>query len=223
MSDSEPEVIDGSSMQDIEEDDVAVQRIGGLQRFDPVTGKPIVDDSQADDIDMDGDAAPQQSATAAYMSSMPALPTISHAETHHLTLAQKNASNTGDLTKPHMLGIDEAGRGPVLGSMVYGICWCPIEKLDELKNIRVADSKTLTFAQRQGLFANIQNCPWLGYEVDVISAERLSREMLRRQKVNLNAISHDSAIMLIQKVIDHGVNVREIYVDTVGDAGQSMA
>jgi len=64
--------------------------------------------------------------------------------------------------------------------MVYGICWCPIAKLDDLKALRVADSKTLTHAQRTGLFRAIQECPWLGYEVDVIGADRLSVEMLRR-------------------------------------------
>src|SRR4051794_14630805 len=42
------------------------------------------------------------------------------------------------------------------------------------------DSKTLTFAQRSSLFRTIDSTPWLGYEVDVITADRLSREMLRR-------------------------------------------
>ena len=40
--------------------------------------------------------------------------------------------------EPCMLGIDEAGRGPVLGPMVYGIAFCPVSKLKELKDVGFA-------------------------------------------------------------------------------------
>ena len=35
------------------------------------------------------------------------------------------------------MGIDEAGRGPVLGAMLYGACMCPRAKLDDLKTTGV--------------------------------------------------------------------------------------
>jgi ribonuclease HII len=42
------------------------------------------------------------------------------------------------------MGIDEAGRGPVFGPMVYGACIWPIELKETLKKIGFADSKKLT-------------------------------------------------------------------------------
>jgi len=47
--------------------------------------------------------------------------------------------------KPCEIGIDEAGRGPVLGPMVYGCCFWPIEDRDSFKSeYGFTDSKQLT-------------------------------------------------------------------------------
>lgn len=58
----------------------------------------------------------------------------------------------------------------------------------------------------------------LGYFTTVLDAELLSNEMLSegRNSRNLNTISHDTAIDLIQKVLDQGINVRKVILDTVG-------
>ncbi|XP_038131277.1 ribonuclease H2 subunit A [Cyprinodon tularosa] len=117
------------------------------------------------------------------------------------------------------LGVDEAGRGPVLGPMIYGICFCPLSKKEELKDLKVADSKTLTEAERENLFQKVDEAQsWLGWAVQILSPNMISTSMLQRTKYNLNALSHDTAIALIQHALDSGVQLKEVYVDTVGPA-----
>jgi ribonuclease H2 subunit A len=57
---------------------------------------------------------------------------------------------------------------------------------------------------------------WLGWSVRSISPDDISGCMLQRSKYNLNELSHDAAIYLIQSALNRGVNVTEVYVDTVG-------
>lgn len=122
--------------------------------------------------------------------------------------------------EPCLLGVDEAGRGPVLGPMVYGIAFCPISKNQVLIDLGCADSKQLTEQKREVIFDQINQKEFantaVGWAVEVISPNVISTNMNKRSKYSLNQISMDSAIGLIHKAIDAGVNVAEIYVDTVG-------
>jgi ribonuclease H2 subunit A len=55
------------------------------------------------------------------------------------------------------LGIDEAGRGPVLGPMVYACCYWS-EKNEDLikKTFKFADSKTLKESKREEIFEKMK-------------------------------------------------------------------
>ncbi|KAH9277125.1 ribonuclease HII [Batrachochytrium salamandrivorans] len=118
-----------------------------------------------------------------------------------------------------VLGVDEAGRGPVLGPMVYAVSYTPSTHKEKLKDIGFADSKVLSESQRDELFARIEKeSSWIGWAVTVCSPQDISESMLRRTKYNLNALAHDTTINLIQSVLDQGVNVQEVFVDTVGPA-----
>ncbi|CDW83182.1 ribonuclease h2 subunit a [Stylonychia lemnae] len=120
------------------------------------------------------------------------------------------------------IGIDEAGRGPVLGPMVYGCCFWPLDKKDYFKKkYGFTDSKQLNEEQREMMFDQIKSCQYteLGYFTTVLNADLLSNLMLAESKSggkNLNTISHNTAIDLINKVKALGVNVTKVILDTVG-------
>jgi hypothetical protein len=73
-----------------------------------------------------------------------------------------------------------------------------------------ADSKTLTHAQREALFKQVQADEQLAYASDSLSAAFISGQMLARAKVSLNAIAADSTMGLIRQSIEAGVNLREV-------------
>ncbi|GAB0098453.1 Ribonuclease [Sergentomyia squamirostris] len=124
------------------------------------------------------------------------------------------------LNNPCVLGIDEAGRGPVLGPLVYGISFCSMTNTDVLKDLGCADSKQLTEEKREQIFYDINTrkeaLDNMGWAVEVISPNYISQSMLRRTKHSLNEVSMESAIGLINRAISLNVNIAEVYVDTVG-------
>jgi ribonuclease H2 subunit A len=90
-------------------------------------------------------------------------------------------------TAPCSLGIDEAGRGPVLGPMVYACAYCPVDKTDDLKAIGVDDSKALTEEQREKMFGGIvSNSDFVGWAVHILAPQYISTSMYKRGKYNLN-------------------------------------
>lgn len=104
--------------------------------------------------------------------------------------------------------------------MVYGISFCPLSQAHHLKTLGCADSKQLSEKDRETIFDDMNVKEYartnIGWAVDVISPSYISEKMLSRVKVSLNEISMSSAIGLINKAIDAGVNIAEVYVDTVG-------
>ncbi|XP_065509190.1 ribonuclease H2 subunit A isoform X2 [Caloenas nicobarica] len=127
-------------------------------------------------------------------------------------------------SRPCALGVDEAGRGPVLGPMVYAMCYCPLERMEELRALGVADSKTLSEPERERRFALLEAAgDTVGWGLHVLPPEHISACMLQRAKFNLNELSQDAAAGLIQFALDEGVNVAEVFVDTVGPADKYEA
>ena len=114
------------------------------------------------------------------------------------------------------LGVDEAGRGPVIGPMVYAACIWPVSQRDDYKLLGFDDSKKLTPQRREELFQVINSLPDAKYYIKASSSEELSNAMLRKTRVSLNTIAFDSAESVIRQALQAGYNVTHCYLDTVG-------
>lgn len=129
------------------------------------------------------------------------------------------------------LGVDEAGRGPVLGPMVYGVFFLPLPLSDPLlrETHHFNDSKVLKPDVRSSLMRTLctpgtdlhASCGWATAS---LSARDIAANMLRPTTVyNLNAQAMDATVELIRGVYARGVNVQEIYVDTIGQPAAYQA
>lgn len=148
-----------------------------------------------------------------------------------LPSSESTDSETPALGTPVCLGVDEAGRGPVLGPMVYGVFFLPIPLSDPLlrETHHFDDSKVLTPAVRSQLMEALctpgsdlfDSC---GFAIRSLSARDISTGMLRPGATyNLNAQAMDATVDLIKGVFARGVNIAEIYVDTVGQPAAYQA
>jgi len=142
----------------------------------------------------------------------------------NVTKSEADVFSEPQLGTPCVLGVDEAGRGPVIGPMVYGVFYLPIELQQSLlaTTHHFDDSKVLTPLVRANLMKTTctpqsdlyQSCGWA---VKSLSAQDIGAGMLKNGgSYNLNAQAMDATIELIKGVIEQGVNVCEVYIDTIG-------
>lgn len=134
-----------------------------------------------------------------------------------------------------ILGIDEAGRGPIIGPMVYSVAYCSLEfAKNVLPSHEFADSKKLTEPKRWELMKRVceetgngELGSYLGYAITSLTALDIASNMLRPSNmvVNLNEQAHMATINLIKGVInkirneidkDREIIISGVYIDTVG-------
>jgi len=123
------------------------------------------------------------------------------------------------------------------GPMLYGI-FCAVIDEDEVKGLKekgksmsqiednpptllstikkLNDSKQLTEKLREQIFADMADQETFCYGLKFISPTQISSKCFRRQKCSLNEVSHDAAIELIKGMLERGVRIAKVYLDTVG-------
>ena len=86
----------------------------------------------------------------------------------------------------YIVGIDEAGRGPAVGPMVYAIAGVKVTDQKCLKRYGVNDSKQLTDEQRRQIFMQMKEEKLVYYDTESISARQISEKMNGITKISLN-------------------------------------
>ncbi len=94
-----------------------------------------------------------------------------------------------------IIGLDEAGRGPVISSLV--ICLCSCERRDEkrLNDLVKTDSKKLTKQKREDIYQELKK--FCKFKIAEITAEELN---LLMEKMSLNDIEAKKMAELLKNV-----------------------
>ena len=114
--------------------------------------------------------------------------------------------------------------------MVYGVFYLPLPLSDPLlrETHHFDDSKVLKPDVRSSLMRSLctpdtdlhSSCGWATAS---LSARDIAANMLRPLTYNLNAQAMDATVDLIKGVYARGVNLQEIYVDTIGQPAAYQA
>lgn len=106
-------------------------------------------------------------------------------------------------------GVEEAGRGPVLGPMVMAICAIKKDEEYKLKNIGVKDSKLLSPIQREDMFDTIKEITT--HAIIVLQPKDIDAA-LNDPNMNLNKLEAVTSADLINS-ITQGIKVDQVILD----------
>ena len=95
-------------------------------------------------------------------------------------------------------GIDEAGRGPVIGPLVMAGVVVEEKNLSKLKSIGVKDSKLLSVNERKRLFNKIKKIV-KSYEIVIINPREVDKT-LNSKDMNLNLLEGKTSAEIINKL-----------------------
>lgn len=103
-------------------------------------------------------------------------------------------------------GIDEAGRGPVIGPMVVAGVLCSSSQIEELKKLGVKDSKLHSDKERRELFGKVIDIVQ-DYKIIIASNIEID-EALNSPDMNLNLLEQKHYVAII-----NSFDIDEAYMD----------
>jgi ribonuclease HII len=107
------------------------------------------------------------------------------------------------------LGIDDAGRGPVIGPMILTGCVLTSEAEKELKKLGVKDSKQLTPKRREFLADEIRKQA-TSFDIQITSADEIDKS--QEEKIKLNELEALKVANIINK-LNNGEQDLRVVVD----------
>jgi len=111
----------------------------------------------------------------------------------------KEEKNNEKNNRPLILGIDDAGRGPVLGPMCLAGVLIPKEIEEEFRRAGIKDSKLLTPKKREELVDIIKQTA-LDYHFELLTPEQIDTGM--GIGVNLNEVEAMAAAKIVNHLAD---------------------
>ena len=112
--------------------------------------------------------------------------------------------------KQYIVGIDEAGRGPVIGPLVICAYVIESENKQELIHLGVKDSKLLTRNRREELYPKLEK---LAFKYKLISLSPAEIDELRKTH-SLNVIEQKFMLKAVEDIFNNlSVKPSEIYID----------